>query len=270
MEQEGYLSKRVFASDFRPSTRLAQFSIEMQNVVGAMQEQAETMGKHGVKILSGFHDAPILAERGTWSFFADFTGADSEPEALAAELRSHRSVLKVRCQSTNDGFVTDTMHFPVLLGDERAIIVRASILVSIINRINSILGPDSKSAQVMTHQLGVAGGQSVFESTKKVIGVEFIRQNVARTLNLFTTLGYGILNVSSVNLQAKTAEIHISDGFESADSANTSSRPQCHFIRGLLAGWFSQLFETKIDVIETRCEAKGDPNCVFQVQPLKG
>ena len=270
MEQEGYLSKRVFASDFRPNTRLAQFSIEMQNIVGAIQEQAETMAKHGVKILSGFHDAPTVAERGTWSFFADFTEADSEPDALAAELRTHRSVLKVRCQTTKDGFITDTMHFPVLLGDERTIIVRASILVSIINRIKAIFGPDSKSAQVITHQLGVAGGQSVFESTKAVIGFEFIGKNVARTLNLFTTLGYGILDVNSVNLYAKTAEIHVRNGFESAGSANTSSEPQCHFIRGLLAGWFSQLFETKIEVIETRCEAKGDPNCVFQIQAFTG
>lgn len=190
MESREYLPKHVFASDYKPSAKLAQFMIEMQNIVGAIQEQAQTIAKHSVNILSGFHDAPTLAERGTWSFFADFTGADIEPEDLATEFRSHRSVLKVRCQSSNDGFITDTMHFPVLLGNERAIIVRAPILASIVNRIRTIFGAESKSAEVILHQLGEAGGQSVFESVKAVLGVDFIRRNVARTLNLFTALGW--------------------------------------------------------------------------------
>ncbi len=269
MDSEEYLPKQVFASDFKPSHKLAEFSIEMRNIVGAMQEQTESVGKHGVNILSGFHNAPSLSEKGTWSFFADFTEADIEPEALATELKSLNSVLKVRCQVTNDGFITDTMHFPVMFGNERAIIVRASILVSIVERITSIFGPESKSAQVILHQLGEAGGQRVFESTKAVIGVGFMRKNVAKTLNLFTAFGWGILNVNAVNLDTKTAEIHIKDGFESADSRKTSSAPQCHFILGLLAGWFSQLFEMKIDVTETQCIGKGDRLCIFQVQPFQ-
>lgn len=270
MESEEYLPKALFAIDFKPNAKLAQFSIEMRNVPGSMQEQAELVGNHGVNVLSGFHDAPLLAEKGTWSFFADFTKADIEPESLAGELRSLPTVLKVRCESTKDGFITDTMHFPVLVGNERAIIVRAQILVSMVKRITSIFGPESKSTQVILHQLGEAGSQRVFESVKTMIGFEFIRNNAARALNLFTAVGWGILTLKAIDLDTKTAEIHIKDGFESADSRNTSSAPQCHFIRGLLAGWFSQLFENKIDVIETQCEAKGDPNCVFQVQAFKG
>lgn len=269
IESEEYLPKPLFAIDFKPTAKLAQFSIEMRNMAGAMQEQTDSVGKHGVNILSGFHDVPPLAERGVWSFFADFTKADIEPEALATELRSLRSVLKVRCRSSDDGFITDTMHFPILLGNERAIIVRASILVSIVNRIKSIFGPEGSSAQVILHQIGEAGAQRVFESVKALTGVDFIRKNVARALNLFTAVGWGILHLEAVDLDTKTAEIHIKDGFECADSRNTSSAPQCHFIRGLITGWFSQLFETKIEVTETQCIAKGDPVCIFRVQPFK-
>lgn len=270
IESEEYFPKALFAIDFKPTAKLAQFSIEMRNVPGSMQQQAELVAKHGVNVLSGFHDAPLLAERGTWSFFADFTKADIEPESLAGELRFLPPVLKVRYESTKDGFITDTMHFPVLLGNERAIIVRASILVSILNRIKSIFGPEGSSAQVILHQIGDAGAQRVFESVKALTGVDFIRKNVARSLNLFTAVGWGILNLEAANLDTKTAEIHIKDGFECADSRNTSSAPQCHFIRGLLTGWFSQLFETKIEVTETQCIAKGDPVCIFRVQPFQG
>jgi predicted hydrocarbon binding protein len=269
MEQEKYLPKQLFVSDFKPDGKLAQFMIEMGNVVGAMQEQAQTVAKHGVRILSGFHDAPTVAERGTWSFFADFTGANIEPEVLATELRSLRSVLKVRCQSTADGLIVDNMHFPRVLGTERAIIVRSAVLASMIDRINSIFGSESKSAHVVLHQVGEAGGLAEFEFAKAVTGADFIKKNVSRTFNLYTALGYGITNLTAIDFERKAAEMHVRDSFECKRSSDPSGAPQSHFIRGLIAGWFSQLFETKMDVIETQCVAKGNPACVFQVQPFK-
>jgi predicted hydrocarbon binding protein len=259
--------KALFAIDFKPTAKLAQFSIEMRNVVGALQEQTDSVGKHGVNILSGFHDAPMSAETGVWSFFADFTNADIEPEALATELSSHRSALKVRCKRSDDGFITDTMHFPVLVGKERAIIVRAPFLMSTLARIKSIFGPESRSAQVILHQIGEAGAQSVFESVRNMTSRDFVRNNVARALSLFTSVGWGILDLKTVNLDTKTAEIHIKDGFESANSRNTSTAAQCHFIRGMLTGWFSELFGRKIGVTETECIAKGDSVCIFLVRP---
>ena len=270
IQSEEYIPKALFGMDFKPTAKLAQLSVEMRNMVGAMQEQTDSVVKHGVNILSGFHDAPLLAERGIWSFFADFTKADIEPEALAIELKSHRSVLKVRCKRSDDGFITDTMHFPVVVGQERAIIVRASILVSIVNRIKSIFGPESRSAQVILHQIGEAGGECVFNSVRAMTSPDFIRNNVARALSLFTAFGWGMIEVKAVNLNARTAEIHIKDGFESVDSRNTPTTDQCHFIRGLLTGWFSQLFEQKIDITETHCVAKGDSFCIFQVHPFQG
>ena len=267
IQSEERLPKALFAIDFKPTAKLAQFSIEMRNVIGALRELTESVGKHGVNILSGFHDAPLSAETGVWSFFADFTKANIEPEGLATELSSHPSVLRVRSKRSDDGFITDTMHFPVLVGRERAIIVRASILVSILERIRSIFGPESRSAQVMLHQIGEAGGQRVSEAVKTMTGLVFMRNNIARALSLFTAVGWGILDVKTVDPDKKTAEIHIKDGFESADSRNTSTTAQCHFTRGLLTGWFSTLFETKIDVAETHCVAKGDPFCIFLVQP---
>jgi predicted hydrocarbon binding protein len=270
LESEESFPKRLFAADFKPKARLAQFSIEMRNVVGAMREQTQTIAKHRVKILSGFHDAPSLVEKGIWSFFADFAEADIEPEALASELRSNPSVLNVRCQSVDDGFITDTLHFPVMLSMERAIIVRSAVIVSMIDRIKALFGIESESAHVILHQVGEAGGLSEFDSVKALTGVDFIRKNVARTFNLYSALGYGISNLTALDFERRTVEIHVKDGFECVRSTNPSGVPQGHFTRGLISGWFSRLFESKIDVVETRCVAKGDPDCVFQVQPFKG
>ena len=241
----------------------------MKNTVGLVAALSLAISKHNVKILSGLHDAQSLAESGTWAFFADFTDGDIEPEALAVELGSLPSVIEVRCQSSVDGFITDTMHFPRLLGAERAIIVGSALLGSIVGRIKSIFGNESSSAHVVLFQVGEASGQRIFDSINGVVGADFIRKNVARTLSLFTTLGWGILNLKAVDLDSKTALVQVQDGFESADSRNMAITPQCHFMRGMMAGWFSRLFECKIDVIETQCIAKGNPACVYQVQPFK-
>ena len=269
MEQEEYLPKQLFASDFKPKGKLAEFSIQMKNTVGIIANLSLAISKHNVRILSGIQDAPSLAEKGTWAFFADFTDGDIEPEALATELRSLPSVIEVRSQNSVDGFITDSMHFPVLLGMERAIIVRSAILGSILGRIKSMFGSDSGSAHVILYQVGEASGQRMFDSAKGVAGVDFITKNVARSLGLFIALGWGILNLTAVDLSAKTARIQVQDGFECADYGNVGITSQCHFLRGLLGGWFSGLFESKIDIIESQCVAKGNPACVFQVQPFK-
>jgi predicted hydrocarbon binding protein len=241
----------------------------MRNTVGVIAALSPAISKHNVKILSGLHDAPSSAENASWAFFADFMDGDIEPEALATELRSFPSVIEVRCRSSVDGFITDTMHFPHLLGSERAIIVRSVILESIIGRIKSMLGEESSSAKVILYQIGEASGQHVFDSVKAVIGVEFIRKNVARALSLFTALGWGILDLKAVDLNAKTAYIHIQHGFECESYTKSATAPQCHFVRGMLGGWFSRMFESKMDIVETECEAKGNSVCVFQVQPIK-
>jgi predicted hydrocarbon binding protein len=241
----------------------------MKNQVGVISALSRAVSKHNVKILSGLHDAPSSADLASWAFFADFTDADIEPEALATELRSFPSVIEVRCRISVDGFISDTMHFPRLLGSERAIIVRSVILEAITERIKSMLGSESSSARVVLYQIGEAGGQHAFDSVKAGVGVEFIRKNVATALTLFTALGWGILELKAVDLDAKTAYIHIQHGFECANARNMATASQCHFLRGMLGGWFSRLFETKIDIVETQCEGKGNSMCVFQVQPRK-
>jgi len=269
LDSGDYLPKRLFATDFRQGCKLAEFSIQLKNTVGVIAALSPVISKHNVKILSGLHDAPSSAERASWAFFADFTDADIEPEALATELRSLPSVIDIRCRSSVDGFITDTMHFPHLLGSERAIIVRSVILESMFGAIKSMLGSESSSARVVLYKIGEAGGQHAFDSVKGVVGIDFIRKNVTRALTLFTALGWGILDLRAVDLDAKTAYIYIEDDFECANHTERATMPQCHYVRGMLGGWFSALFESKIDIIETECKAKGDSLCVFQVQPIK-
>ena len=45
-----------------------------------------------------------------------------------------------------------------------------------------------------------------------------------------------------------------------------SKKCESHLIRGMLAGWFSQLFRKEVKVREVKCIAKGDSYCQFEVK----
>ena len=269
MLSEDRLPKRVFSFDYKPNGKLAQFTIRMRNVPGAMQWQTQTIAKHGVNILSGFTDAPSSAEEAVWSFFADFDHADVEPESLATELRAVNFVLDVQCRASDNGFTADSMHFPVTIGNEPAVIIRTRMLTSIIQKIKELFGFESYSAQVILRQIGQASARAAFEGTRAVTGLDFMKRNTRDAISLYAALGWGLLDLTAIDFDAKTAEFYLKGGFEYTYSRNRSHQSQCFFISGMLAGWTSLLFETNMDVTEVLCQAKGDAFCVFRLQPTK-
>ncbi|MGP8071488.1 MAG: V4R domain-containing protein [Candidatus Bathyarchaeia archaeon] len=48
---------------------------------------------------------------------------------------------------------------------------------------------------------------------------------------------------------------------------NLTRKSISNFLRGHIAGWFSELVESRVEVVEEYCEAKGDPSCYFVVRP---
>jgi predicted hydrocarbon binding protein len=60
------------------------------------------------------------------------------------------------------------------------------------------------------------------------------------------------------------------DGFECVHVAGSSSfNPPCEFVRGYLAGIFSEMFGQRMDVTETLCVSRGHNRCQFDVSEAK-
>jgi predicted hydrocarbon binding protein len=73
----------------------------------------------------------------------------------------------------------------------------------------------------------------------------------------------------AVDLNKKTAEVDVTDSFECLYNKDKSRKPGGQFVRGVIAGWFTQLVGEKVDAIETKCIAKGDSICTYHIQPFK-
>ncbi|MBM1154513.1 hypothetical protein DRN94_001390 [archaeon] len=78
--------------------------------------------------------------------------------------------------------------------------------------------------------------------------------------------GMGVPEFKEVDLDTGRAVILLKDSFESAK--RRKPRPSCNFIKGLFAGFLSELVGREITVTETRCVSIGDEYCEFKARVL--
>ena len=57
-------------------------------------------------------------------------------------------------------------------------------------------------------------------------------------------------------------EFHVKDCFE-ARSRRSLNGPACHFVRGVIEGFMTKVLKKRLKVMESRCVAKADEECVF-------
>jgi bacteriochlorophyll 4-vinyl reductase len=99
-----------------------------------------------------------------------------------------------------------------------------------------------------------------------------VKQLGLRDENLLATIaklkqkeGWASIDFKKVSLKKKLGTVIVKNSFE-AEGYGKSDTPVCHFLRGYLAGALSITLNTEINLIETACAAKGDPNCEFQIK----
>lgn len=114
---------------------------------------------------------------------------------------------------------------------------------------------------------------AIKESTKnnllKQLDLDFRVENgkaVSLFTNFFTASGWGKIEIIDINHKEKRAIISIENSpFASALRWKTN-KPVDHFMRGLLAGFFSKLFSLEVDCVETKCSAMNHKFCEFIIK----
>ncbi len=79
----------------------------------------------------------------------------------------------------------------------------------------------------------------------------------------FTQGGWGNIQVK-VNYTKKEAVVRIENSATARQAK--AKEPICHFIRGYIAGICDAVFDTYTVCVETKCIAKGDAFCEFQIK----
>ena len=98
-----------------------------------------------------------------------------------------------------------------------------------------------------------------------------VTQDKKEALKLLTAFkvsqNWGKIIFSKIDFKKKTGTIHIIDSFEA--NKIRSLKPICHFFRGYLCGFLSELLEENIEITEDKCKAQGKEKCEFSFHTKK-
>jgi predicted hydrocarbon binding protein len=255
-------SKTAFVAELVPgNSNLVEFSIELANTPGALAEVASILSKHKVNILTGFHDSV------QWSFFADIAEIESSIDDIVKEISSLAPVSKVSLgEGLSEGIIVDTLHQQLMWGPFRTLIVRAEVVSSILDRVKGIFGADGKAGKAIVYGMGEAAGRTFYKGLGRQINTETLKSHLKDVVELDTAQGWGDFTLTNLDSNKMTASVTVRNGFECAHLQGADSPSHtCDFVRGHLAGLFSEMFGKRVNVTETLCVACGHDKCQFEI-----
>ena len=115
------------------------------------------------------------------------------------------------------------------------------------------------AASVILYMTAIKCGVRSYKKTKKEFGTE--KEALDHLTSLKREENWGKIDFHEVDFQNASGRIIINDSFEVM--TRKTNQPSCHFFRGFLAGFLSELFQKTIAVTEEKCAGKGDKRCEF-------
>jgi predicted hydrocarbon binding protein len=254
--------KPALIGEIRKGRHLAEFALSgLNDVPGELVRVAQPFARHAVNILSGFHNT----NTSQWTFFTDFTESDTTPAEIVRELEELAQPCKVAFKDAANGVLIDSLNFPLMWGRHRVMIIRAEIMSATISCLWELFGKDSPVAAVILHHMGEAGGR-VTAALAQEMGSE-VSECIPSILDLYSSAGWGVLNALNVDTTQGTVEVRAIDNFECLAHRGEGGVGYSHFLRGHLAGLFSELFSKRVEAVETNCIVQAAPHCTFNIAP---
>jgi predicted hydrocarbon binding protein len=208
-------------------------------------------------------------EKGVDIFFIDFTGSAVKPEDLVREFRRLDFITDVKVvRPTIEGFIADDVAFPVMLGPHRAIIFSEPALRGFLIDFRRRLG---SGGEAMLYYLGrEVGAERARHISREAdgIGARSMDEKFTIGAKIFISLGYGVLEILELREDPAYLRVRIQGCIE-CELGRDAGHPFSQFIRGILDGFASQIFERRMFAEEIRCVAQGDPHCEFEIREKK-
>jgi len=253
----------------RPGRKLHGFLIKLKIRPGVLSKLSAIPAEQNIVIPYLAYSADQSGETAIALAFLDFTNSDISPKELVRKVKQYDFVEEVIIIKPKiNGFIADTVSNPLTMSGDRAVIFREPGYKGLLASIRKF-GP---GIEVFLYYLGVEAGLEFgkkHKETAKKLGIakpEEIYRNISESM--FNCVGYGLMETVKIKTRLPYAIIRVHNCFECELGIGTG-KPFSHLVRGMIAGVLTALLGVKMTAIETKCIAKGDPYCEFEVKPKK-
>lgn len=253
-----------------PNETILFASLELKNKPGALMSVLVPLAKLNINII-GIHSDTVTSEDYLEvSLFLDvksskITSGDLK-KMLEEQIRLLDVVKEVKVfDHLPHKLDADLYHFPLKVHERRAVVFTETVLKDLILGLRNSL--EVSAAKTILWLQGKEVGENLVEYYERYYDARSIEEKLALFEIYSFSLGWGIVSFENVDEKRKEAKVRIYNSFEC--SLLKSKQPGSQFIRGIVSGFFSKLFNAEVVAVEKECVAKGDPYCSFIVSPRK-
>jgi predicted hydrocarbon binding protein len=252
--------KDIFCSAYSESGELIQFAIRIKNEPGAIAKVANLLFSRDVNILHGFHTAFPGHAEAVWGFFADLKDSTVNIESLVKEIKELDATIDVQLsRPIIKGFIVDELHFPIMVSNERSIVMKIGTIMESFKRLREKFGSGSG---FILYEMGKAAGEGKAKSMCEEFDLD--QYTVLRLIMAERAAkGWGVPKIEKYDYEKNEAVITVHELFECVPFRGENKEARSQFFRGYLAGVLGYLFNEPVSVTETECIGKGDENCKF-------
>ncbi len=253
--------KDVMVFHYDPKRKFYLVTLLLENVPGALGNLANILGIRGINILEGYFGPVTSDTQGTVSFFVESTNPKLDKDWLKEFLQSSVYVSEVQIKESVEGFLADSLNFPLTWNTgDRAVVMRmgnVQVMLDAIRRAGGDRGNDV--LYDAGFEYGKATWQNLFGTARPRS-----REGLAEMLHIYSAVGWGRVELPELDGTHQKACVRMTEGFECTGLKSESA--SSHFIRGHLAGAMSAYFGTDLKGRETRCISMGDAYCEFSLE----
>ncbi len=202
-------------------------------------------------------------EKGEVSFVVDATKSRVSINMLKEKLKAISGVVDVFAEEISiEGFGYHLI-YPYKIGSHN-IVISIDLLVSAL--LNSIKEEWGSAGEFAIFRIGKSVGKKIHDIIKSIYKVEgkqlltiiLMMHEISGWAKKIELLEYGEEGCIKIRIYENVECLHVN-----------KNAPNCHFMRGVLTGICNRLFNKETEVLETKCLAKGDEYCQFEVKCKK-
>lgn len=143
----------------------------------------------------------------------------------------------------------------------RYLLIRPETLVDCQKAVEAEMG---RRAGELIFAGGFTGGSLSSRRYKEVFGYSD-EEIVGFMCGMGGQIGWGRFELVELDAGAGRLVVQVHNS-PFAEAYGTADHGVCHFIRGVMAGLGAGIFDAEVEAVETRCAAKGDAHCRFDVR----